>query len=57
LGVIISKFLGVGRAYVPVIAGTSHMPAGKFIPASLVSAILVVAACLSPRYILQYFGM
>lgn len=55
--VIISKFMGVGRAYVPVVAGTNHMPIAKFVPASLLAAILVAAVCLSPRYILKAFGI
>lgn len=56
LGVVASKFLGVGRAYVPVVAGATHMRASTFIPASFVSAVLATAVCLSPRYILALFG-
>jgi membrane protein DedA with SNARE-associated domain len=56
LGVISSKFLGIGRAYVPVVAGAASLPEAKFIPASLLSSVLAVAVCLSPRYILSYFG-
>jgi len=56
LGVISSKFLGVGRAYVPVVAGAVRMAPAKFIPASLISAMLAVAACLSPHFVLQFFG-
>ena len=56
-GVIASKFLGIGRAYVPVVAGATSMPLLKFGAASLISAILAVAVCLSPRYILLLFGV
>ena len=55
-GIISSKFLGIGRAYVPVVAGAASFSEAKFIPASLLSAVLAVAVCLSPRYILQFFG-
>jgi membrane protein DedA with SNARE-associated domain len=56
LGVITSKFLGLGRAYVPIVAGATGMNIAKFILASLISAVLIVAVCLSPRYILMLFG-
>jgi membrane protein DedA with SNARE-associated domain len=55
-GIITSKFLGIGRAYVPVVAGATALPQSKFIPASLISAFLAVAFCLMPRYVLMYFG-
>ena len=54
--IIASKFLGVGRAYVPVVAGATHMKASTFIPMSLISAVLAVSVCLAPRYILALFG-
>lgn len=57
LGVISSKFLGLSRAYVPIVAGATGMPLGKFWAASLVSALLITAVCLSPRFILRLFGI
>lgn len=56
LGVITSKFLGPSRAYVPVAAGATGMPLLLFALASLVSAVLIVAVCISPRLILKAFG-
>jgi membrane protein DedA with SNARE-associated domain len=55
-GVITSKFLGPGRAYVPVVAGAQGMPFWKFAIASLTSALLVTAVCISPRLLLQLAG-
>jgi membrane protein DedA with SNARE-associated domain len=56
-GVVASKFGGIGRAYVPIVAGAMGMPLWKFVAASLISAILAVAVCLSPRLLLSFFGM
>lgn len=55
-GVITSKFLGPGRAYVPVVAGAQGMPFWKFAIASLTSALLIAAVCISPRLLLQLAG-
>lgn len=56
LGVVTSKFLGPGRAYVPMVAGAERMSLPVFAALSLVSALLVVAVCISPRMILMHFG-
>lgn len=55
-GVITSKFLGPGRAYVPVVAGAQGMPFVPFAIASLTSALLITAVCISPRLLLQLAG-
>jgi membrane protein DedA with SNARE-associated domain len=55
-GVITSKFLGPGRAYVPVVAGATGMPFLSFAVASLTSALLVSAVCIAPRLLLQLAG-
>ncbi len=55
-GVVFSKFLGISRAYVPAVAGATSVSLPLFILASLVSAVLAVAVCLSPRFILQFLG-
>ena len=55
-GVITSKFLGPGRAYVPVVAGATGMPFLSFAVASLTSALLVTAVCIAPRLLLQLAG-
>ncbi|MGL4396773.1 MAG: DedA family protein [Hyphomicrobium sp.] len=56
-GIIVSKVFGVKRAYVPVVAGSEGMSPAQFIPASLVSAVLLACLFLAPRYILAFFGM
>lgn len=56
-GVIMSKFLGVSRAYVPIVAGATGMGQMKFLLASAVSSALIVAVCLSPRFVLKLVGM
>lgn len=56
-GVITSKFLGPGRAYVPVVAGAKQMPILLFVIVSLISAVMVTAVCISPRLILGLFGL
>jgi len=55
-GIISSKFLGPGRAYVPVVAGANGMPFVTFILASLVSAVLIAAVCIAPRLLLGLLG-
>lgn len=55
-GVVTSKFLGPGRAYVPVAAGAQSMPVVAFAILSLISAVIIVAVCIAPRLILKNFG-
>lgn len=55
-GVITSKFLGPGRAYVPVVAGATSMPVLKFAVLSLISAVIVAAVCIAPRILLKLAG-
>lgn len=51
-GIIASKFLGMKRCLVPVIAGLDGMTLGKFLPASAISAVVWAAALLLPIYFL-----
>lgn len=55
-GLITSKFLGPGRAYVPVIAGSNGMPVVTFLFISLLSAFLAAAVCIAPGLILRFMG-
>ncbi len=55
--VVTSKFLGIKRAWVPVVAGTISMPWRDFIIASALSSLLWAAVFLTPRYFLIPFGV
>lgn len=55
-GIVFSKFMGLKRAYVPVVAGTTALPRVHFLPASLLSALLLTAVLLAPRYVLTLLG-
>ena len=55
-GIISSKFLGLKRGYVPIVAGTMALPGSQFFPASFISALLLTAVMLAPRYVLTFFG-
>lgn len=50
---VASKFLGIKRAYVPMVAGSLDMSEAKFVAASLVSAILFTAIVLAPYRVLH----
>lgn len=50
LGIIGSKFLGMLRPFVPVVAGAMHMRWPVFIPASAASALLWSGTFLAPGY-------
>lgn len=54
--IVLSKFLWIWRAWVPVVAGTMAMPFRDFTIASAISAFLWAAVFLSPRIILGLFG-
>lgn len=49
-GVILSKFLGMLRPFVPIVAGVTHMPIGRFALASFISSLVWAGAFLSPGY-------
>lgn len=51
-GIIASKFVGMKRCLVPVIAGLDGLPLGRFLPASAVSAIVWAVVLLLPIYFL-----
>lgn len=55
-GIVTSKFLGPGRAYVPVVAGANGLPLVPFTLASLISAIIIVGVCIAPRFVLKMLG-
>lgn len=55
-GIVTSKFLGPGRAYVPVVAGATSMPILTFAFFSLLSAFIITAVCISPRLLLRLAG-
>ncbi len=55
-GVVFSKFMGLRRAHVPIVAGMDSMPEFKFVPASILSAILLTAVILAPHWLLTTFG-
>jgi membrane protein DedA with SNARE-associated domain len=51
-GIIASKFLGMKRCLVPVIAGLDGMVLARFLPASAVSAVVWAVVLLLPIYFL-----
>lgn len=55
-GIVSSKFLGPGRAYVPVVAGATGMSFLGFAALSLISGVFFVALIIAPRLILQMLG-
>lgn len=50
LGIIISKFLGMMRPFVPLVAGATSVSWAVFLPASAVSCLIWSAAFLGPGY-------
>lgn len=48
LGILAGKFLGPLRSALPLIAGVVEMPLWKFLPASLVSALIWAGVFLAP---------
>lgn len=50
LGIVGSKFFGMMRPFVPVVAGAMHMRWPVFLPASALSALLWSGTFLSPGY-------
>lgn len=51
-----SKARGMARAFVPLAAGVQSMPYARFIPASIVSAVVWAGVLLSLRFVLLLFG-
>lgn len=51
-GIVASKFLGMKRCLIPVIAGLDGMPLARFLPASALSAIVWAGLLLLPIYVL-----
>lgn len=49
-GIIGSKFLGMLRPFVPVVAGAVHMPRPVFVLASAISALIWAGVFLSPGF-------
>lgn len=49
-GILASKFLGMKRCLVPLLAGADGMPPGRFFPASAVSAVVWSLLLLAPIY-------
>jgi membrane protein DedA with SNARE-associated domain len=54
--VIRSKARGIARAFVPMAAGVRAMPYARFIPASIVAAVLWAGVLLCLRFVLLLFG-
>ena len=55
LGVIASKFLGMARPFVPVIAGSMRMRWPKFVLASAISSLAWAGVFLAPGYSVMWF--
>lgn len=54
-GIIVSKFLGMMRPFVPVVAGATHMRWLPFLLASAVSCLIWAGAFLGPGHGLAWF--
>ncbi len=54
-GIIVSKFLGMMRPFVPVVAGATHMRWLPFLLASAVSCLVWAGAFLGPGHGLAWF--
>jgi len=50
LAIVVGKFLGNFRPFLPIVAGALRMPWRVFIPASIVSSFLWAGAFLAPGY-------
>ena len=49
--IVIARFVGAVRPFVPAIAGMLHMPLKRYVPASLVAAVLWAVTFLAPGWI------
>jgi membrane protein DedA with SNARE-associated domain/membrane-associated phospholipid phosphatase len=50
-GIIIARFVGAVRPFVPAVAGMLHVPLKRYAPASAVAAVLWAASFLAPGWI------
>jgi membrane protein DedA with SNARE-associated domain len=50
MSIIIGKFIGMLRPFVPLVAGTSAMSLAAFAPASAISCLLWAAVVIAPGY-------
>jgi membrane protein DedA with SNARE-associated domain len=48
---VIARFVGAVRPFVPAIAGMLHMPLRRYVPVSLLAAVLWAIAFLAPGWI------
>ncbi|WP_147653198.1 bifunctional DedA family/phosphatase PAP2 family protein [Vulcaniibacterium gelatinicum] len=51
-GIVIARFVGAVRPFVPAIAGMLRMPLGRYVPVSLFAAASWAAAFLAPGWVL-----
>jgi len=50
-GIVIARFVGAVRPFVPAVAGMLHMPLKRYVPASAVAALAWAAVFLAPGWI------
>ena len=50
-GIVTARFIGAVRPFVPAVAGMLRMPLRRYVPASLVAAVLWAACFLAPGWI------
>ncbi len=50
-GIVIARFVGAVRPFVPAVAGMLRMPLRRYMPASLVAALLWAACFLAPGWV------
>ena len=50
-GIVIARFVGAVRPFVPAVAGMLRMPLRRYMPASLVAAVLWAACFLAPGWV------
>lgn len=50
-GIVIARFVGAVRPFVPAVAGMLHVPLKRYAPASAVAAVLWAASFLAPGWI------
>lgn len=50
-GIVIARYVGAVRPFVPVVAGTLRMPVKRFLPASIFAAITWAAAFIAPGWL------
>ncbi len=50
-GIVIARYVGAVRPFVPVVAGTLRMPVKRYLPASIFAAITWAAAFIAPGWL------